>query len=101
MSGLPDRPMPMRSGARTRPSPTRPGITLRHRNDEVGLPWSRTIGLPSPASSWCILESTTETLGIAGSSAHGRGPGEPQAVDALDGRQEPASLQVLTVACFR
>ena len=49
MSGLPDRPMPMRSGATSRPGPTR-GRTSRHRWDELGLPCRKTNGVPLPDS---------------------------------------------------
>src|SRR5215467_9474265 len=50
MSGLPDRPMPTRSGARQRAVATKCGITLRQTNEDVGLPWRKTIGGPLPAS---------------------------------------------------
>src|ERR1700687_4615662 len=65
MAGLPDRPMPIRSGARQRAVPVSSGMTVRHRNDDVGLPCSKTIGSPSPWSSQCIVESSTRTLATA------------------------------------
>src|SRR5258708_37077420 len=46
MAGLPDRPMPIRSGAMQRAGPVSSGMTVRHKNDDVGLPWSETIGSP-------------------------------------------------------
>src|SRR5712672_1704702 len=46
--------MPIRSGAMQRPRGCRCGNTLRHRYDEVGLPCSSTMGLPSPTSTYAI-----------------------------------------------
>src|SRR3954454_14828413 len=42
-----------------RPRPASSGITVRHRNDDVGLPWSRTIGGPLPSSTYAIRCPTT------------------------------------------
>ena len=50
-ASLSEAPMPIRSGAISRPRPSRWGITLRHRYDEVGLPWMNTIGSPASPSS--------------------------------------------------
>ena len=50
----PEAPIPMRSGARHRACGARCGMTLRHRYDEVGLPCSKTIGSPEPASAYEI-----------------------------------------------
>src|SRR5262245_46842358 len=46
--------MPIRSGAMQRPRDCRCGNTLRQRYDEVGLPWSSTMGSPSPTSTYAI-----------------------------------------------
>src|SRR5262252_4972306 len=46
--------MPIRSGAMQRPSDCRCGNTLRQRYDEVGFPCSRTMGSPSPTSTYAI-----------------------------------------------
>src|SRR5580704_6679009 len=46
--------MPIRSGAMQRPRDCRCGNTLRQRYDEVGLPCSRTMGSPSPTSTYAI-----------------------------------------------
>src|SRR5262249_19017035 len=46
--------MPIRSGAMQRPRGSRCGNTLRHRYDEVGLPCSKTMGSPSPTSTYAI-----------------------------------------------
>src|SRR5215471_14689291 len=46
--------MPIRSGAMQRPRGCRCGNTLRQRYDEVGLPCSSTMGLPSPSSTYAI-----------------------------------------------
>src|SRR5215813_2561887 len=46
--------MPIRSGAMQRPSGCTCGNTLRQRYDEVGLPCSRTMGSPSPTSTYAI-----------------------------------------------
>src|SRR5215831_14424636 len=51
---LSESPMPIRSGAMQRPRGCRCGNTLRHRYDEVGLPCSRTMGSPSPTSTYAI-----------------------------------------------
>jgi hypothetical protein len=49
MAGLPERPIPIRSGASSRLRPTR-GMTLRHRCEEAGLPCRKTSGAPLPES---------------------------------------------------
>src|SRR5947208_5749972 len=51
--------MPMRSGAMRRPAPSRWGITLRHRYEEVGLPWRKMMGSPSPTSTYAIRSPST------------------------------------------
>ena len=51
--------MPIRSGAMQRPNGCRCGNTLRQRYDEVGLPWSNTMGLPSPTSTYAISRPRT------------------------------------------
>src|SRR4051812_27333824 len=59
MSGLPESPMPIRSGASRRPGPPTADMTCRHPYDDVGLPCRKTIGAPAPTSRWNIVESRT------------------------------------------
>ncbi len=45
-----ESPIPIRSGAIQRPIRATSGITVLHRNEEVGLPCRKTIGSPLPCS---------------------------------------------------
>ena len=58
--GLSERPKPARSGAMQRkPASRTGGITLRHRNDQVGSPWMKITGAPSPSSRWARRRPST------------------------------------------
>src|SRR6516162_549734 len=62
--------MPIRSGAMQRPSDCRCGNTLRQRYDEVGLPCRKTMGSPSPTSTYAIsLPRTRRRCFLYGNAA--------------------------------
>src|SRR5215469_7598792 len=62
--------MPIRSGAMQRPRCCKCGKTLRHRYDEVGLPCRKTIGSPSPTSTYAIsLPRTRHRFFLYGKTA--------------------------------
>ena len=47
------------------------GITLRHRNDQVGSPWRNTTGGPLPSSMWARRSpSNLRYLGLNGKSGN-------------------------------
>src|SRR6266498_3838595 len=69
--GLSERPNPTRSGATQRkPASRTGGITLRHRNDQVGSPCRNTTGAPSPSST-CARRSPPTSRYLAGRSNSG------------------------------
>ena len=75
--GLSDSPNPRRSGATTR-NPDSPRMTLRHRKDQVGLPWTRSTGGPSPWSTkWSVrpIRMARRSNGIVAASHGGRSGG--------------------------
>src|SRR6266545_3403521 len=61
MSGLPERPMPIRSTATHRAPVTNPASTPRHRNDEVGLPCRNNSVRPLPPATNAMLDPRTST----------------------------------------
>src|ERR1700759_1435709 len=61
MSGLPDRPIPIRSTATHHPPPVTPGSTRRHKKDEVGLPCRNKIASPRPPAANAMWEPSTGT----------------------------------------
>src|SRR5271155_4468661 len=52
----------MRSGAMHRAYGSRCGMMLRHRYEEVGLPWRKTIGSPEPVSAYEIQVLTSSSF---------------------------------------
>src|SRR3954469_20532269 len=57
MSGLPESPMPIRSGARQRARTATSGSTSRQTRDDSGLPCKNTTGEPVPSSVKVMNES--------------------------------------------
>src|SRR5205807_2804837 len=99
--GLSERPNPGRSGAMQRkPASRTGGMTLRHRNDQLGSPWTNTAGAPSP-SSRCARRipshpRNVDWKGKSGSSpSASSGAGTASTIDLLPRPLGPARMRLV------